>query len=270
MVALLIIAGIILLFALILSIRAHIHVEYEDEITAYASWAFVKIPLIPQPEKPPKEKKAAKETKKEEPKKDAAPKEQKTKGPNPLKNFYENEKIEGILQILRRLLEVIGKFGRRFVNSFVIDKMFLEISVSSEDAAQTAEDYGKMCQKVFPVVGAVCANCNVKKYSIDIEPDYIGHGFNEYAFTMEISLNPGKLINAVLMFAFGAIFKVGIRVIKSMVKQNPAAQESKTKENPQTQTSAADEKTQGAVQKPETNEETSTLNNNSNNDESGA
>ncbi len=220
MIALCIIAGIILLFSLILSIRAHIHVQYEDELTAYASWAFLKIPLFPRPEKPPKEKKKKEETPAEE-KKEEQPKEPKAKGPNPLKVLYDNEKISGILEILKKLLEVIDKFGRRTVRAFVIDEMFLDISVSRNDAAETAVEYGKMCQKVFPVTGAVCANCNVKKYCINIDPDYIGKGYNEYAFSMEISLNPRKLINAVLLFAFGAVFKVGIRLLKGI---SPKAQ----------------------------------------------
>lgn len=264
MTALLIIAGIIILFALLLSIRAHIHVKYEDEVTAYASWAFIKIPLIPRPEKPPKEKKK-KEPKAQKPPEETTPAEPKPKGPNPLKTLYENEKIEGILQILRNLLGVIDKFGRRLVNAFVIDEMFLDISVSSGDAAQTAENYGKMCRRVFPVMGAVCANCNVKKYSIDIDPDYIGSGYNEYAFSMEISLNPRKLINAVLLFAFGAVFKVGIRLIKSMTKKNTPAAENENA--PVQQTPDGGEQTQGTVTVPEIYDETNTLNNNQ---ESGA
>ena len=68
MIALCIIAGIILFFAAVLSIRAHIHAEYEDgkELTAYAKWAFLKIPLLPAPEKEPKPKKAKEPEKEEE------------------------------------------------------------------------------------------------------------------------------------------------------------------------------------------------------------
>lgn len=220
MIALYIFIGIVVLFAAVLSIRAHVHVQYEDELTAYASWAFLKIPLFPRPEKPPKEKK--KEEPAEEPK-DETPKEPKPKGPNPLKVLYENEKLNGILEILRKLLEVIDRFGRRVINSFVIDEMFLDITVSKNDAAQTAEEYGKTCRKVFPVTGAVVANCNVKQYCINIDPDFIGKGRNEYAFSMEISVNPRKLINAVLLFVFGAVFKVGIRLLKGIKPKNTAA-----------------------------------------------
>ncbi len=218
MVALCIILGIILLIALVLNIRAHVHVEYEDRITAYAKWAFVKIPLYPRPEKELKPKKEKEKNEKE--KKPEEEKEPKEKGPNPLKTLYENEQLDGILDILKKILNLIGKFGHRFVNSFVIDEMFLDITVSRDDAASTAEEYGKVSQKVFPIMGAVCANCNVRKYSINISPDYIGKGYNEYAFSLEISLNPRKLINAVLAFAFGAVFKVGIRLIRGIKKKD--------------------------------------------------
>lgn len=223
MVALCIIVGIIVFFALILSIRAHIHVEYEHEkeLIAWAKWAFLKIPLLPQPEKPPKEKKE--KPKEEAPPAEETPKEPKPKGPNPLKNIYDNEQIQGIMDIFNKLLQLIDRFGRRLVNSFVIDEMFLDVEVTRGDAAQTAEEYGKMCRRIFPVVGAVCANCNVRKYSVNVEPDYIANPGTRAAFSMELSLNPRKLINAVLAFAFGAVFKLGIRLIKDLKPRTPPA-----------------------------------------------
>lgn len=266
MIALYILVGIVVLFALVLSIRAHVHVQYEDELTAYISWAFLKIPVFPRPEKPPKEKK--KEDKPEE-KKEETPAEPKAKGPNPLKVLYENEKLNGILEILRKLLEVIDKFGRRVINSFVIDEMFLDISVSRNDAAETAEEYGKMCQKVFPLTGAVCANCDVRKYCINVDPDYIGKGHNEYAFSMEISVNPRKLINAVLLFAFGAVFKVGIRLLKGIKPKTKAENPAEVSADADSQPHQIAENTDGeaAVNQPADNTEN---NLNNDNNESGA
>ena len=239
MVALCIIAGIILFFAAVLSIRAHVHVEYEHdkEVIVWAKWAFLKIPLLPQPEKPPKEKKEKPPKEEKPPEEETAPKEEKPKGPNPLKNIYENEQIQGLMEIFNRLLQLIDKFGRRLVNSFVIDEMFLDMDITKGDAAQTAEEYGKMCRRIFPAVGAVCANCNVKKYSVNVEPDYIANPGIRVAFSMEISLNPRKLINAVLCFAFGTVLKIGIRLLKDLKPKNPPA---KTAKNAETQPQTAE------------------------------
>lgn len=229
MIVLYILIGIVILFALVLNIRAHIHVEYEKELTAYAKWAFLKIPLIPFPEKQPKQKKEQ-PVKKEEPPAQETPTEPKPKGPNPLKNIYDNEQLSGILEIFRKLLEIIDTFGRRLVNSFVIDEMFLDIEVTKGDAAETAEEYGKLCRVVFPVTGAVCANCNVKQYSINVEPDYIANPGIRTAFSMEISLNPRKLINAVLAFGISAVFKIGIRLIKDLKPKTPSVETQTTEE----------------------------------------
>lgn len=230
MIALYIILGIVLFFAVVLSIRAHIHAEYEDgkELTVFAKWAFLKIPILPSPEKEPKEKKPD-EPKPEPEKKEEVPAEPKAKGPNPLKNIYENEQLEGILDLFRKLLELLDKFGRRIVHSFVIDELFLDVDITRGDAAQTAESYGKMCQKIFPVTGALVANCDVRRYSINVEPDYIAKPGTRVAFSAEISLNPRKLINAVLYFAFGAVFKLGIRLIKDLKPKNPQPAEAKEK-----------------------------------------
>ena len=241
MVALFIIIGIVVLFALILNIRAHIHVEYEDgkELIAWAKWAFLKIPLLPQPEKPPKEKKAKAETPPKEPPAETqqTPQEAKPKGPNPLKNIYDNEQLAGIMDIFNKLLQLIDKFGRRVINSFVIDEMFLDVEITKSDAAETAEEYGKLCRVIFPVCGAVCANCNVKQYSINVEPDYIARPGVRIAFSMEISLNPRKLINSVLAFAFGTVFKLAIRLIKDLKPVNPPVktEETQSENNADTQ-----------------------------------
>ncbi len=221
LIVLYIFAGIVALFALVLSIRAHVRIAYEKDLTAYVSWAFLKIPLLPLKDDDGKKKKPKKApAKKPQPEKEAdkqtAREKPVKKGKNPLAVLYENEKLHGIIELLQKLLAVIGKFGRRFVNSFIIDELLLDIGVSGDDAAETAEDYGKMCQYVFPVVGAVCANCNVKRYGVNVYPDFLAEGHNKYEFSLEISLSPRKLINSVLLFAFGAVFKVGIRFIKGI------------------------------------------------------
>ena len=225
MVALCVIASIVIFFAAVLSIRAHVHVEYEHdkEVIVWAKWAFLKIPLLPQPEKPPKEKKKKEPAKEEEaPAEEKPPEEPKPKGPNPLKNIYENEQLQGLLDIFNKLLQLVDKFGRRLVNSFVIDEMFLDVEVTKGDAAATAEEYGKICRVIFPVVGAVCANCNVKHYCVNVEPDYIAKPGVRIALSMELSVNARKVINAALAFAFGAVFKLGIRLIKDLKPKNPS------------------------------------------------
>ena len=241
MVALCIIAGIVLFFAAILSIRAHIHAEYEDgkDLIVWAKWAFLKIPILPQPEKPPKEKKEKPKKEEPAPAQEEKPAQSGPK-PNPLKNIYENEQLEGIMDIFNKLLQILDKFGRGVINSFVIDEMFLDIDITKGDAAETAEEYGKMCRRVFPAVGAVCANCNVKKYSVNVEPDYIANPGVRVAFSMEISLNPRKLINAVLAFAFGAVIKLGIRLLKDLKPKNPPAQPGNAKKDGIAETSAAE------------------------------
>ncbi len=242
MVALCIIAGIVLFFAAIFSIRAHIHAQYEHgkDLIVWAKWAFLKIPILPQPEKPPKEKKEKPAKEEPAPAEEETNAEPKPKGPNPLKNIYENEQIEGIMDIFNKLLQILDKFGRGVINSFVIDEMFLDVDITKGDAAQTAEEYGKMCRRIFPVVGAVCANCNVKKYSVNVEPDYIANPGVRVAFSMEISLNPRKLINAVLAFAFGAVFRLGIRLIKDLKPKNPPAKTDETQTEKPAETSATE------------------------------
>lgn len=216
MLALYIILGIILFFILVLSIRVKIHLEYEETATAYLKWLFIKIPLIPFEKKEKKEKKP-KKPKEEKPKEEEEkPKEEKPKKPSFLKSLYEDEGIDGIMELVRRFLRLLNKFGYRVSRCFVFNEIFLDVSVTGNDAADTAEKYGKMCYTVFPPFGAVCSLCKVRKYNVNVYPDYIAVPGNKYYFSFTVGIIPRKLINSLVMFAVGALNKLGFRLLKDM------------------------------------------------------
>ena len=213
MLALYIILGIIAFFVLILSIPVTVEAEYIDRFLLNIRWLFIRYPIFPQK---PKKKKPKKEKPVEEEippdNKEQMPKEKK---PNPLKTFYENQGFEGVLQLVRDSADALGDFGKSLKKHFVFNELYLWIVVShNQDAAQTALQYGETCQAVFPPMGFICSNFKVKKYDVEIEPDFIGT-FSSAQFAFAFSVRPIFLINAAIALGCKLLFKVVLKVLKT-------------------------------------------------------
>lgn len=225
MTALIVILAIILFFVLLLSIKFKIEAEYFDEFKLKVKWLFVEISIYPLDEKivkllnkKPKDKKPEEkpaeqeETKQEE--------EAITKKENPFKKFYNNQGFDGVIELVYNGADALGSMMKGIKKHFVIDDMYLWVTIAkSHDAAGTALEYGNICQKIFPSMGYICSNFNVRRYDIDINPDFIGT-LSSAKFVFNCSLRPLFLINTLIAFAFKFLFNVVFKFLFSKPKKD--------------------------------------------------
>ena len=224
MTALYIILGIIAFFVLVLSIRITINGDFFDEFRLDIKWLFLKIQILPKvkKDKPKKEKKPKPEKeKKEEPAvAEEAPAEHKE---NIFVKFYNNQGFDGVIQLINNAATSIGKMLSSFKNHIIIRELYLWMTVTGGcDAAETALEYGRTCQKIFPALAFICSNMKVKKYDIEVEPDFLGLK-NTAQFAFSISLRPIFFINAIVVLVFRLLIKVGLKFlmgIKNKSKNN--------------------------------------------------
>ncbi|MDO4846753.1 MAG: DUF2953 domain-containing protein [Clostridiaceae bacterium] len=212
MIALYIILGIIAFFVLLLSIRVQVKSEYIDSFVLKVRWLFLTFTVYPL--KKPIELKE-KETKPEEPQKEEKKPEENInkKKENPFKKFYDNQGFDGVMQLVSDGADAFGKFGRSLKKHFIIDELCLWAVISkNHDAAATAIEYGRVCQKVFPVMGYICSHFKVKRYDVSVEPDFIG-SISTAQFVFNFSLRPIFLINASIVMGVRLLFKVVFKVL---------------------------------------------------------
>lgn len=213
MTGLLIFAGIILFFILLLSIPVVLDLEYLDLFKCRVSWLFLKFNIYPQDESKKNKKKKEPKKKEDVPKERSAeekPQEIKeNKKDNFIKTFYDNQGIIGIIDLIKNCASYLGKFSKGFLKSIYITKLFINISVTESDAAKTALRYGKICQEVYPPLGFICSSCHVKNYKVNIWADYCGDK-TKGAFETRILLVPRSVINA----AIALVFRLGIQLLK--------------------------------------------------------
>ena len=213
MTALYIILGILLFFILLLSVKLRVTVHSEDGVSLSVRWLFIKINILPKDESKKKKKKKKKKEKPEE--KEEEKKDEKVKEPkdNMFVNFYHNNGVEGVIDLLKRLGTQLKGTFKRIAKSFIIEELYISMLVGGGDAEQTAEKYGKTCAAFYPAMGLIVDTVKVKKYKFDISPDFIA-GSSNARLHAQISVIPRKLINGLIASGAGLVTKVVIKFLK--------------------------------------------------------
>lgn len=209
--------GIIAFFVMILSFRITINAEYFEEFKLNISWLFIKIPILPAKKiDKPKKEKVKKEEKPKEEKKEPTLESEETpaeKKESIFVKFYNNQGFDGVVQLINNAVNSLGKMFSSFKKHIVIRELYLFMTITGGcDAAETALEYGRMCQKIFPALSYICTQLPVKKYDCEIEPDFIGLK-NSAEFAVSIHIRPIFFLNAVIMLVFRLLFKVALKFL---------------------------------------------------------
>lgn len=212
MTALFVILGIILFFILLLSVPVVLDMEYIETFKLKVSWLFIKVNILPKDEKKKKKEKKPKKPKKEKEEDDDKEDKEKVEKENPLKIFYEDQGVLGIVDLINNCASYLGKFTKGFLKSIYIRRLRLRIWVTEGDAAQTAIKYGKFCQMIYPPLGYICSSCHVKDYDVNIWAEYCGDKTNG-EFETRVALIPRSVINAGIAF----VFRLVVRLVKALL-----------------------------------------------------
>ena len=224
MTALYIILGTIALIVILFSIKVSVTAEYADSFSLEVQWLFIKLHIFPQTEEQKAKREAKKAKKEEKKKKPEEEKKEEDKPSEPKKNifkeFYENQGFGATVELIQTAAAQLGGFMGSIYRAFVIENLKLLLKVSSgDDAARNAIKYGKVCSAVYPSMGFICSNMKVKKYEVNVVPDFISQE-NKAQFALSLSVRPIKLTNAVVVLAFRLLFKVLLKLLKGSKKKN--------------------------------------------------
>ena len=236
---LIILIVLIVLFAFILSLSAEATIIYDKGWKTSVQVLFIKkdielgkiINFILFPDKAGKQ--AAEEKKKKKESKKAQNQEQKA-DENPTENTQpqaENEEISeqppaqkkqnfitklideegivGILTLVSNLLETVSTAMTTLFRGLHIYSLYVKMIIGGGDAAQIAQDYGRICGIYYPIKGVILNGMKVDQYDDLIEPDFIAPQ-NEYEFQLIASINVALLLKVGI--------KAGIIFLKNMIK----------------------------------------------------
>lgn len=221
MTGLYIIFGIVLFFVILFSFKVSVVVEMTDKNKVVLKYLFLKINLFDssKPEKVKKEKADKKANEKTQEKNDINTdsgqpdaKETTKDGNNLFKQLYIEQGYDGIVKMLLVVKDSFGSFFSKVYKTFTINEFYLTMRVTGSDAADTAIKYGQVSSWIFPTLGKIASTCKMKKYDIDISPDFIGVK-NEADLYLDVSVVPIKVTNAVIVLAIQLLFKVILKIL---------------------------------------------------------
>lgn len=192
----------------LLFINIVITMDYHSEFSFDVKWLFLKYRVYPEKEKTEKDSKPDK--KKQQSKKPA--KNEKPKS-SIFAKFYQNQGFDGVVTLIQNTAASLNTIFKRMIHAVTIKNLCIDLRVAGEDSAQTAIRYGTICSLIFPAVGTICATIRVKKYHLNINPDFLGHE-SKANFNTMISVSPIRLVIAAIIFLFEFSIKVLFKLYK--------------------------------------------------------
>lgn len=151
---------LILIILIILFLPTHVILEYDKELAIKIKIMGFKFKIAPGPasgDKPLGGKKSSKGT-----------------DSSILKVFRDKGAADSVKFILQ-VLKILNAASRKILRRTTINKIFLEIKVCGDDAADTALKYGKIQSGVNFAAGFISSVNTPKKYNINIYPDFTGN-----------------------------------------------------------------------------------------------
>lgn len=104
------------------------------------------------------------------------PKKEKPKKENKIKIAFDNKKKkDGTINAVKYFLGVLSEILKKlvwFIKKIDFRHFVLNLTVSSEDAAKTAIEYGSVCTAVYPMLSFLTANSNLKLDKVNISADF--------------------------------------------------------------------------------------------------
>ncbi len=208
------ILGIVLFIILIFSIPVRVTAHYDGTFSMYIKYSLLKINVLPKKEKDKPKKEKREKPKKEEPEEHkVVDKKKKKEKDNIFLKFYKNQGFEGVLQLIADALEAVTGIFSDIFKHFVFRELYLDMTVAGSDAAETAIKYGKISSAVFPAMGLICSKARVKKYDIDISPDFLATK-DDAKFHVQFGISPIFITNAVIIAGFKLFKNVLLKLLK--------------------------------------------------------
>lgn len=230
---LIILAVIVVIFAVILSLSAEVNIVFEDKWTTRVRVAFIEkevslskilnFLLFPEKaaaevaeESETKDKSSGKKSseKKDMPSSESSVNKEKEETPakeepkpNYIKKIWDDEGFVGIMLLFTNLIETVNSAVTTLFRGLHIYSLYVKMIVAGSDAADCARTYGKVCGIYYPLKGMILNGMKVDMYDDYVQPDFIAPK-SEYGFQLIASINVALVLKIALKA--GKVFVVNL------------------------------------------------------------
>lgn len=167
MIALYIIFTVILLLALVMLLKLEFSLGYVDNPVLVLKVLFLRFTLVPV-----KSKKKSKKPSKKPKEKTSVEKKKKSKKPSAFKKMMDKKGLSGIVEMFCEFAKLATSTLKGIFENINITKFDVDITVASDNAADTALEYGKVCGVFYSAVSVVCSVTKCREYNLNLTPDF--------------------------------------------------------------------------------------------------
>ncbi len=97
--------------------------------------------------------------------------------PSKFRSTAEQLKTDGVgatLHLVKELTRLAAGVARRLIAAITVDKLCMQLYIVGSDAAETAENTGKVCAVLYPAVTALQQTVlRIRKRAITVTPDFL-------------------------------------------------------------------------------------------------
>lgn len=128
---------------------------------------------------------------------------------NPISKIIDEDGIVGIMLLASNLVETLNTAVITLFKGLHIYSLYVKMIVGGADADEIARAYGRICGFYYPLKGMILNGMKVDQYDDYIQPDFIAPA-NEYGFQLIAS------INIALILKIG--IKAGAKFLVNLIK----------------------------------------------------
>ncbi|MBQ9415038.1 MAG: DUF2953 domain-containing protein [Clostridia bacterium] len=194
----------VLLLVLFTPLRARVRYIRSWQITVYL---FGFLPIYRFRSDAPKKEKSEPESAAEEPEKpkdEAQKSKKKLSLREELQGLYEKDGVSGVIDFFKKLAALAAKTLKRVCRFITIRRLELGIRVGSEEADQTAINYGRVCAALFPSIALLSELLRIRKKQVLVQPDFTA-GSSEARMHMIVWIWPFGVVWAGLCMLIGFV-----------------------------------------------------------------
>ncbi len=203
MIALWIVLGILLFFLLLLSLRAHVLLTAEDDVTVTVKVLFLRFRIFPKKPTPKRTLKAQRKKEKKEAQKQAKA-DAKVKKAEEHKKQHKKKSFPEILRMIKMFARILKQLSSRFSSYFRLKLSRMVLRVGGPDAAQTAVRYGAISAAVSYLATLLEQFVTVKtprKSELRVEADFVSNDIT-YDIMMDFSVSLRAVLALGIRFLF--------------------------------------------------------------------
>lgn len=133
--------------------------------------------------------------------------QQKAEKPNYIKKVLDEDGIVGIMLLITNLLQTAGSAINTLIKGLHIYSLYVKMIIGGGDASDIAQKYGSISGLYYPMKGFILNGMKVDQYDDYIQPDFIAPR-SEYEFQFIGSISVGLLVKVLLKA--GKVFVVNL------------------------------------------------------------